>query len=62
MKILTVEEDVYLRVFLERALLTQRYSVERAANGVQALGKTILKKYIKNLLQISFSEIFALAM
>jgi len=27
MKILTVEEDVYLRVFLERALLTQRYSV-----------------------------------
>ena len=42
MKILIVEDDVNSRVFLERALLSQGYTVESAANGVQALEKAIL--------------------
>jgi len=37
MKILIVEDDVNSRVFLERALMSQGYTVESAANGVQAL-------------------------
>ncbi len=42
MKILIVEDDVNSRVFLERALLSQGYTVESAANGVQALEKAVL--------------------
>jgi len=42
MKILIVEDDVSSRVFLERALLSQGYTVESAANGVQALEKAVL--------------------
>jgi PAS domain S-box-containing protein len=42
MKILIVEDDVNSRVFLERALLSQGYTVESAANGVQALEKAEL--------------------
>ena len=42
MKILIVEDDVNSRVFLERALLSQGYTVESAANGVQALDKAVL--------------------
>jgi PAS domain S-box-containing protein len=42
MKILIVEDDVNSRVFLERALLSQGYIVESAANGVQALEKAFL--------------------
>jgi len=42
MKILVVEDDVHSRVFLERALLSQGYMVESAANGIQALEKTNL--------------------
>jgi PAS domain S-box-containing protein len=42
MKILIVEDDVNSRVFLERALLSQGYTVESAANGVEALTKAVL--------------------
>jgi PAS domain S-box-containing protein len=42
MKILIVEDDANSRVFLERALLSQGYTVESAANGVQALEKATL--------------------
>ena len=42
MKILIVEDDANSRVFLERALLSQGYTVESAANGVQALEKAVL--------------------
>jgi len=41
-KILIVEDDVNSRVFLERALLSQEYTVESAANGVEALEKAVL--------------------
>ncbi|MBM4140115.1 MAG: response regulator [Nitrospira sp.] len=41
MKILIVEDDVNSRVFLERALLSQGYTVESATNGVQSLEKAI---------------------
>lgn len=39
MKILIVEDDEGSRIYLERALLSQGYSVESAANGVKALEK-----------------------
>lgn len=39
MKILIAEDDENSRVFLERALLSQGYDVESAANGIQALEK-----------------------
>ncbi len=39
MKILIVDDDEDSRVFLERALRAQSYSVESAANGVEALEK-----------------------
>jgi len=39
MKILIAEDDENSRVFLERALMSQGYDVESAANGVQALEK-----------------------
>jgi PAS domain S-box-containing protein len=42
MNILIVEDDSNSRVFLERALLSQGYTVESAANGVQALEKALL--------------------
>jgi PAS domain S-box-containing protein len=42
MKILIAEDDVNSRVFLERALLSQGYTVESAANGVEALEKAYL--------------------
>lgn len=42
MKILIVEDDVNSRVFLERAILSQGYTVESAATGVQALEKAVL--------------------
>lgn len=42
MKILIVEDDVNSRVFLERALLSQGYTIESAANGIHALEKTAL--------------------
>jgi diguanylate cyclase (GGDEF)-like protein/PAS domain S-box-containing protein len=42
MKILIVEDDVNSRVFLERALLSQGYTVESAANGIQAMEKVVL--------------------
>jgi|WetSurMetagenome_2_1015567.scaffolds.fasta_scaffold00123_24 two-component system, cell cycle sensor histidine kinase and response regulator CckA len=37
MKILIVEDDEGSRIYLERALMSQGYSVESAANGVKAL-------------------------
>ncbi len=42
MKVLIVEDDANSRVFLERALLSQGYTVESAANGLQALEKASL--------------------
>jgi PAS domain S-box-containing protein len=39
MRILIAEDDENSRVFLERALMSQGYDVESAANGVQALEK-----------------------
>lgn len=42
MKILIVEDDIDSRTLLERALPRQGYSVESAANGVQALEKAVL--------------------
>lgn len=42
MKILIVEDDADSRVYLERALLSQGYSVESADNGVNALKKAEL--------------------
>ncbi|MDQ7786246.1 MAG: PAS domain S-box protein [Thermodesulfovibrionales bacterium] len=42
MKILIVEDDDNSRVFLERALLSQGYTVENAADGIQALEKAVL--------------------
>jgi PAS domain S-box-containing protein len=39
MKILIAEDDENSRVFLERALTSQGYDVESAANGIQALEK-----------------------
>ncbi len=39
MKIMIVEDDASSRVYLERALMSQGYSVESAANGVIALKK-----------------------
>ncbi len=41
-KILIVEDDENSRVYLERALTSQKYIVESAANGVLALEKAIL--------------------
>ncbi|MFI5295893.1 MAG: HD domain-containing phosphohydrolase [Thermodesulfovibrionales bacterium] len=42
MKILIVEDDIDSRILLERALPRQGYSIESAANGVQALQKAVL--------------------
>jgi len=42
MNILIVEDDVNSRILLERALLSQGYSVISAANGVEALDKARL--------------------
>jgi two-component system, cell cycle sensor histidine kinase and response regulator CckA len=42
MKILIVEDDVDSRILLERALLSQGYAVDSAANGIEALDKANL--------------------
>lgn len=42
MKILIVEDDIDSRILLERALPRQGYSIESAANGVEALQKAVL--------------------
>ena len=42
MKILIVEDDINSRILLERALLSQGYAVDSAANGVEALEKARL--------------------
>jgi len=42
MKILIVEDDIDSRILLERSLPRQGYSVESAANGIQALEKAVL--------------------
>ncbi len=39
MKILIVEDDINSRIYLERALLSQGYSVDSAINGVMAMEK-----------------------
>ena len=39
MKILIVEDDLNSRIYLERALLSQGYSVQSAVNGVMAMEK-----------------------
>ncbi len=42
MKILIVEDDIDSRILLERTLPRQGYSIESAANGVEALQKAVL--------------------
>jgi two-component system, cell cycle sensor histidine kinase and response regulator CckA len=42
MKILVVEDDENSRVYLERALKSQNYTIESAANGILALEKALL--------------------
>ena len=42
MKILIAEDDENSRVYLERALTSQKYIVESAGNGAQAFEKALL--------------------